>query len=115
MRNSDVEIVNLTPHPVVIQKVTGEKIEIPPSGIVARVKEERIKVGEINGIPIYAMKYGEVENLPEPRKGVVYIVSSVVLPYTKGRTDVFAPDTGRAIRDEKGNIVAVCGLIRREE
>jgi len=53
------------------------------------------------------VKYGEIEGLPEPKKGVKYIVSAMMLG--KGRDDVVAPATGHpdTIRNEKGHIISV--------
>jgi len=60
--------------------------------------------------------YGEIEGLPDPQPGVVYIVSMVVrqAAQAQGRTDVVSPDTSPqgAIRDEQGRIIAVRGFVR---
>lgn len=59
--------------------------------------------------------YGEIENLPEPEEGTIYIVSAMVLAAAKekGRTDVVAPATGHpdCVR-ENGFIVSVPGFVR---
>lgn len=59
--------------------------------------------------------YGEIENLPEPEEGTIYIVSAMVLAAAKekGRTDVVAPATGHpdSIRED-GFIVSVPGFVR---
>ena len=59
--------------------------------------------------------YGEIENLPEPEEGTIYIVSAMVLAAAKekGRTDVVAPATGHpdCIRKD-GFIVSVPGFVR---
>ena len=105
----NAEFVNLTPHLIRVFKDNGEIIEIPPSGIVARVRTETVKVGEIDGIDVVATRFGEVENLPPPQEGVIYIVSTLVLSAITDRYDVVAPDTSpqSAIRDESGRIVGV--------
>ncbi|RME25645.1 MAG: hypothetical protein D6800_07370, partial [Candidatus Zixiibacteriota bacterium] len=55
---------------------------------------------------------GDVEGLPDPQDGTVYLVSSMVLSAVRGRRDVVAPDTGpTAIRDETGRITAVTRLV----
>jgi len=85
------------------------KAVFPPSGQVARVKPERIKVAEINGIPVYHTSFGVVEGLPEPQPGTIYIVSTLVLAATKNRNDLVAPDTSpaSAVRDDNGRIIGV--------
>lgn len=111
-----MRLVNLTPHSIDVYDENNRKVlSIPPSGIVLRAVAIREKVGEINGIPVYSVKY-RVPELPEPRKGVYYIVSSVVLMLLKAygiqRDDVLSPDTDRAVRDDKGRIVGVRGFVR---
>ncbi len=108
---NDVEIVNLTPHEITLVREDGEVMKIPPSGQVARVKVEQEVVNEINGISIVRTKFGDIEGLPEPQDGKIFIVSSLVAQAAAklGRTDVVAPDTSPqgVIRDENGRIVGV--------
>ncbi len=107
-----VKFVNLTPHEIVIFDNEGKNIikRIPPSGQVARVSVKRTKVAEIGGVPVFRTEYGEVEGLPEPKEGTVYIVSILVLQALRGRRkDVIAPDTSpqSVIRDDQGRIKGV--------
>lgn len=111
-----VEFVNLTPHEVVVFNEEGKEVlRIPPSGEVLRVETETVKVGEIEGVPVYALKYVRV-GLPEEKEGRYYIVSSVVLNFLRGskitRKDFLAPNTDKAIRDENGRIIGVVGFVR---
>ncbi len=125
------KLVNLTPHPVTICDENCRPVLTlppPPSGRVARVKQERKlekvlqvihRIDEVSMdivmIPIVETEFSEVEGLPEPRQGVVYVVSSVVLEAVKGRRDdVVAPDTGpgSVCRDENGRIIGVRFLRR---
>lgn len=103
------KIINLTPHAITVFLGSGDKLVIPPAGTVARVKQTKTQVGQINGIPVFRTVLGSVEGLPAPEKDTVFIVSSIVLSAVRGRTDVVAPDTNpdSAVRDEKGNIVGV--------
>ena len=82
--------------------------EIEPSGQVARVKTEQIANGEINGVPVVRTRFIKVEGLPEPEKGKVFIVSTLVAQAVK-RNDVIAPDTSpqSVVRDENGRIIGV--------
>jgi hypothetical protein len=110
----EVRLVNLTPHDVV---VGGEAI--PPSGVVARVDmRTKIHPGEklnYNGIVLVENEVAGVVGLPDPDPETRYIVSGIVLGYVKNelhRFDCCAPDTGpTAVRDEKGQIVAVTRLV----
>lgn len=108
-----MRLINLTPHDIIIRLPDGDRV-IPASGTVARVATSYEHVGDVDGIPVSAQTFGQIEGLPEPRNGVVYVVSAIVLAAAKelGRTDVVAPDTARAIRNEAGQIVAVPGLVR---
>jgi len=111
-----MKIVNLTPHAIVIQTADESRLVIESSG-VARVSTTSEQVGEIDGIPIRRVRYGEIVGLPDPQPGTIYVTSIVVAQAAAklGRTDVLAPDTGPdAIRDEAGRIVAVRGFIRPE-
>src|SRR5690606_37349902 len=80
-RSVDImKFINLTPHAVSIRNEAGEEVlALPPSGAVARVAEQREALGLLAGIEISRASYGAAEGLPEPRPGVAYIVSALVL------------------------------------
>jgi len=109
-------IVNLTPHEVNINGVA-----VPPSGTVARVATIQTEAGTINlngvTIPVVHNTYGDVEGLPGPEPGTVYLVSTLVLGALEAqgiyRGDVFAPDTSPqgAIRGPDGQIKDVKRLV----
>ncbi len=111
-------LINLTPHPITIV-VGGNKVEIAPSGQVARVSQEYRDLGTLGlkegvDIPLVASTYGDVTGLPPEEPGVFYIVSAIVAQaaWAMGRLDVLAPDTGAgAVRDEQGRIVGVTRLL----
>jgi hypothetical protein len=110
------KIVNLTPHEVNVAGVT-----FPPSGTVARVATVQTEAGTLvlgeTTIPVVHNTYGEVEGLPDPEPGVVYLVSALVLSALEAqgiyRDDVFAPDTSPqgAIRGPDGQIKGVRRLV----
>lgn len=110
------ELINLTPHPIVLRPTEGEDVTVSPSGTVARVSSTPGAL-EDRGLPVpvaSATEYGEIEGLPAPEAGTVYIVSGLVLSRAIGREDVFGPGTGPqdgAVRDDQGRIVAVTRLI----
>lgn len=103
-----VSIVNLTPHALNIQREDGTMLEVAPSGTLARCAETREPRSAIAGLPVTLAGFGAVEGLPEPRPGVVYVVSGLVLAQVSHRADVFAP--GPAIRDDQGRIIGARGL-----
>ena len=121
MENVNSEFVNLTPHDIVLQYPSGARLTIPPSGTEARVDSVSGVLRETvdSGIPIYeAPTWGEVEGLPDPESGKIFIVSGLVASRSFGRKDVVSPGTGPkdgVIRNEKGHVVAVTRLIAAPE
>ena len=115
-------VVNLAPHRVVIRS-------IGPLGISDRVIESnglaRVDSTPGRNLPVEECPdgiicetppaWGDVIGLPEPSEGIAYIVSQMVAARVPHRKDVFSPGTGPkdgAVRDDKGQIVAVTRLIR---
>jgi hypothetical protein len=115
-----MNIINLTPHSIVLLRdnLLGgqEAAEFTPSGVIARVATTAGAKIEGKDIPLFtAPTWGEVENLPAPKAGVILLVSALVAGRCIGRTDVFSPGTGPndgAVRDDKGHIKAVTRLIQ---
>lgn len=120
-----MKIINLTPHTINILwelcwlngSPSGHYetlAEVEPSGQVARVTSKTVKVDdvEIDGffVPVTGTTYGEVEGLPAPEEGTIYIVSSLVASRVPNRTDVFIPN--ESVRDDKGRIVGCKSLGR---
>lgn len=109
-RGGAMAIVNLTPHALLLRKEDGSVLEVPPSGTVARRREERRVVGQVEGLSVHETVYGPVEGLPEKQDGVIYIVSALLAAGAPQRDDVFAP--GPALRDEQGRVTGAVGLSR---
>lgn len=113
-----MNIVNLTPHAIVLRDAHGTDHTIEKSGVVARVTASAGEPVTVEGIPVPvapAVVFGAVEGLPAPCAGTVYIVSGLVGGCCAGRSDVLVPGTGPAdgaVRNEKGHIVAVTRLNR---
>ena len=113
-----MNIVNLTPHDIILRHPDVEGITvIPKSGAVARVTTVAGKATVVEGIPcpVYtADAVGGVENVPPFEQGTWLLVSGLVGSALAGtRSDVLVPGTGPkdgAIRNEKGWIVAVTRL-----
>lgn len=99
------KLVNLTPHDIHLYR-DGKKVEtIPSSGSFARAEETNERKGALNGFPVLSVRYGSVNNLPEPVPGTFYIVSQITAVAAKslGRDDcVIVSDT---LRNDRGQIV----------
>ena len=106
----EVTVMNLTPHTVNIVTESGEIIDYPASGVLARVSARTQVIGKLGNIPITRTVYGEVEGLPEPEEGTIYIVSSLVAQRVPERTDVFVPS--ESVRDDQGRIIGCRSLGR---
>jgi hypothetical protein len=104
-----MKIVNLTPHAINIL-TENHAMAIIASGEIARCKTERKVIGDIDGIPVTSTVFGEVEGLPEPQEGTIYIVSSLVAQACRDRNDVFIPDD--TVRDDEGKIIGCRSLGR---
>lgn len=104
------KIINLTPHPVEVldgskctydknsRKYRVEGVIVPTvtypkqEGIVyPRCTQREVVVGNINGIEVYRMEFGEVENLPEPQEDTYYIVALMVAKACPNRHDLLIP------------------------
>ena len=105
-------MLNLTPHAITVRAPDGADHTFPPSGVVARVATTETVIGAcpMTGAPIVRRTLGEPVGLPPA--GTPCIVSAMVAGACPGRAGVFAPDSGpTAIRDERGQIVAVTRLV----
>ncbi len=111
-----MRIVNLTPHAIVLQSPSGERTIIEPTKPAARVATVPGILRALAGLPCRVFGptiYGEVDGLPDPEDGAIYLVSLIVLGRTS-RYDVFAPGTGPndgAVRNAAGQVEAVTRLI----
>ena len=101
-----MKFINLTPHEI-YEVNTGMRL---PSKGVARVKSATQVVDNIKGVTIYRSVFeGTIDGLPEPKEGVVYIVSALALnAVPKHRTDVVAP--GNLVRGEDGQPIGCQGF-----
>jgi hypothetical protein len=98
--------INFTPHAIKLNDGT-----VYPSQGVARVSASFTEF--VDGI--CHQQFGDVVGLPEPKEGVCYIVSAIVLAAAKaaGRSDIVAPATGHpaVVRNEAGQIDSVPGFV----
>lgn len=104
-----MQLINLTPHTLNVQKHDGSYIELHPSGDVARVSVQYVPDTKyiLPEITVYVAKYGKVEGLPAPQYGVYYVVSGMVAAASP-RGDVLSP--GDLVRDENGKPIGCKGL-----
>ena len=106
-----MKLVNLTPHTITLV-LDGATIVVEPAGTVARVmQQETVKrVVDVDGVPVPVMepKFGDVEGLPDPEDGTMFIVSRMVKGAVPNRDDVVVP--GKQLRDAEGRIVGAAAL-----
>lgn len=100
-------IINCTPHDVNIIDKEGKVMKVfKPEPKPARCKRTAVFV-DLEGIdvPIIIDRKiikREIVDLPEPKEGVLYIVSKWVAEWAIGRTDLLVPD--RVVREEGSKI-----------
>jgi hypothetical protein len=103
-----MKFINLTPHTLNVHCVDGSVMELAPSGQVARVRQVSAPSVSLHGVQFYKTTYSDVEGLPDPVDGQVYIVSGMVEATLPGRPDVVAP--GDLRRDGEGRPIGCEGL-----
>jgi len=106
-----MKYINLTPHDINIVTAEGKKVNFPKSGKVAGIKEVN---GVFNGL-VRSDNLSDVQGLPKPQKGVIYIVSMPTLLAVRasgdGRKDLVCPITrGAGVVKKNGQIISVPGL-----
>lgn len=112
----EVEAINLTPHPIGFVDQENQPLLTVETTTVARVSARTTTVGYffINGvqIPRTHTVYGEVEGLPDPTTGVIYIVSGMIVSALAQqgihRDDLLVP--GMQVRDEAGRVIGCRSL-----
>lgn len=105
-----MNIINTTPHNVVIYDDEMNIIKTFEPSISVRCKQTETETGSIDGIPTVSVEFGEIEGLPEPQEDTIYIVSQIVKRAGEqvGRKDLFVP--ARPVRDEQGRIIGCKAL-----
>lgn len=114
-------ILNLTPHALNIYRVEDTTngvlnegavpfMTIEPEAVPCRCAMTNERGIDINGVPVFYVSYGEVENLPEPKDMTFYVVSSIVATQAKkdGRYDVMT--VSGPVRNNKGQVVGCLGF-----
>ena len=98
-----VEIYNLTPHAVKFVSEDGKTTEFPPTSVVARVSVSYEEVESIGGFRAVKIKYGRVNELPDEKENIYYIVSKLVKLAMPERKDLITPED--VVRDEQGHVL----------
>lgn len=107
-----VIIINLTPHDVTVMPGDAEAVTFPASGEFARVREtlgdEELIATDAGPIPLRRLTYEEqVDGLPDPRPGVLYLVSRLTALSVR-RDDLVFPQG--EFRDDMGQIIGCRAL-----
>ena len=105
-------MLNLTPHSINFQNKSGEVVEIPASGQVARLPMKSVVLESNLPFEVRTTEYGDVEGIPAVGEGP-FIVSALELGKlgSEYRGQAFAPDTGPSAVRENGLVKYVTGFI----
>lgn len=100
-------IVNLTPHAINIIAEDGNTIATFPSEGIARATQEQVKIGELNGVELVSMKFGETIDLPAPSADTFFVVSIITANAAKagGRSTDDLLITADPVRNDAGQII----------
>ena len=101
------ELINLTPHDVNLNGVVFGRSSAP-----ARVSSTQEVVDEVElpeaKIQVFKTVLGSVVDLPDPSKGVIFLVSRMVASAAPSRSDLAVP--GPLLRDENGVVIGSKGI-----
>ncbi len=101
-----MNLVNKTPHDINIVP-TGQVLS--PVLPTPRVAQTTIQVGDIGSIPLTRKMFGDLQDLPDPIPGTLFIVNALTALAAKdlGRDDFIVPN---AVRDADNKIVGCDGF-----
>lgn len=103
--------INCTPHPITLLGSDNEVVMTLPKGeVVPRLSQSTKEVDVVEGVSITETSFGEIQDLPEPKEGVLLIVSRLVLTACPSRKDLVVPN--ELVRDSDGNIKGCKSLAR---
>lgn len=110
----EAKLINLTPHTIsILTDSDMGTIDIHPWTAPARCEMVREEVCSLRyggaEIPVNRVSHGAITGLPEPEKGVWYIVSGLVAQAAR-RDDVLSVDD--LVRDDKGRVIGARALAR---
>ena len=108
-----MQIINCCPHEVRIHLNETHRIILPETGQVARVKFTTRYLKTINEIPIHERMVEKINALPNPRKGVIYVVSSILQDnIDEDRDDLVTPDRYDVWLSSDGRVMETSRLIK---
>lgn len=105
-----MNIVNLTPHTINIFNTVQEQVLSVPSSGQARCAVQEKQTGSIGEVLLFETTFGDVDGLPEPQDGTIFIVSLLVRQAMPERKDLYSP--GKLLRNEQGQPIGCVGLSR---
>lgn len=95
-----MKLINLTKNAV--RMPNGMTVE--PSGLISQCNYKYTTVGEVDGVPLVVSEIQSITNIPPTqKKGVMYIVPSMVRSALPDRTDLMSPC--KLIRASSGLVV----------
>lgn len=101
-------VINLTPHPVIILLDKGEINNYESQGSL-RLSTSTIKIDNLDDrTPISITKFGDLVDAPQVNNDTMYIVSSIICNANRDRADFFIPD--QIVRNENGKIIGCRSL-----
>lgn len=108
-----MKLINLTPHDITVclpdDGGNNRRRIYQKSGTVARVSQISTVVDTVDGVPLMAVRFGDVVGLPDALPDVLYIVSALVKSaINHSRADVISP--GELVRDASGNVIGCKGF-----
>ena len=115
-----LEIINLTPHDVVLLYATSNKIKYifskhnkaPRCEFHTETEETVLLKGTDITVPLSYTKYGKTIELPEPRSFTVYIVSDIIAKMLSHIRDDLRICNG-IVRDQRSGKVIGCKSLGR--
>lgn len=102
------QVRNLTPHNVNVVLEDGMVVSFEKSPLPARVTTKTVNSGNIEGLPLFTVDFGDVQNLPAQQEDVFLIVSRLVAAAASDRHDLIIPSG--LVRDSEGNIIGCKGF-----
>jgi len=108
---------NYTPHTITIRRPDGTDLELPSLGQIRATVSTR-QNDPVDGVPVSRVQYEGLDGVPDNLAEGDYLIVSMVARDTAFETlhplweRMLSPDSGpTAIRNDKGQIVAVKGLL----
>ena len=112
VEDKGIRYANMTSHDIQIVMSDGRVVKVPPSGIEVRCAVTRVVMDQVGAANIYDQEYGEVQNLPSPKEGVLY-VTSYPAARKAARPDVVSPGNPVTLEDGSRACDGLAGHVRK--